>query len=76
MNALMTKTEDVRKGRKKPPVRTGVALSVYLDKALRESIDKMVDETSPRPSITAIVEAALEMYLTDKGYWPPEDAES
>ena len=67
--------------KKKPPVtleestsgpnRTGVALHVWLDPKLIAALEAYVATVTPRTTKTAVVEAALQVALRDKGHWPP-----
>jgi hypothetical protein len=57
--------------KRQPPKRTGKPLNVWIDASLRDAIDTLVDESKPRTSLTAIVELALEEYLTRQKRWPP-----
>jgi len=50
----------------KKPVRTGVALSVYLPPDLVEDLEQYLALAKPRITKTALVEDALRDYLRDK----------
>jgi hypothetical protein len=55
---------------KKPVNRTGVSLHVYIEPALREALDRLVDREER--GLTAEVSRALRVYLAQQGLWPPE----
>ena len=58
---------------KKPSIRTGVPLYVYLPADLRAAIDEAA--TRGRRSLTSEVAIALEYYLSSIGLWPPSAQE-
>jgi hypothetical protein len=60
-----------------PPNRTGKAVQVYLSPELRSALDEYIEATRPTPTITAVIEMALEDLLRKAGAWPrPEQPEA
>ena len=57
-------------GKRKPPQRTGTPLFAYITPELEQALQKYLDETSPRVSKTAAIEAAVIEFLKLRGYWP------
>jgi hypothetical protein len=62
--------------KRKPPKRTGEALSVYLPPPLLAALDRYLSSLRPAPTKTATVRAALEDFLKAKGFpaGPPPPA--
>ena len=56
---------------KRKPQRTGKSLNVWIQGELRDALDTYVENTKPRTTQTAVVELALEEFLTKAGLWPP-----
>lgn len=61
------------KGRKTP--RKGEAVNFWLDDALAAALNSYLDSVKPRSSKKAVLELALEEYLTKQGHWPPSAGE-
>jgi hypothetical protein len=40
---------------------------------LAEALEAYLDSLRPKPSTTAVVIAALEDFLQEKGFWPPKE---
>lgn len=59
-------------GESKKPRRSGVSLSVWIPKELRQALDDYIASQRPSPDITGAVIAALEDFLQPKGFWPPQ----
>jgi hypothetical protein len=68
--SLMAKKRPTADGAKRPqPNRTGTALHVWVDPALRHAMDELVSRT--RRSLTVEISMALEAHLAQAGLWPP-----
>jgi hypothetical protein len=52
------------------PKRSGLSLHVYVQPALRQVLDEVVDESDPKTNATAVVETALRRYFASIGKWP------
>ncbi len=48
-------------------------LAFHLERALLDALEQCVAATRPRPTNTSVILAALEQYLTERGYWPPKE---
>lgn len=59
----------------KKPQRSGVALNSYIDEDVRFQLDEFLRDYNSKnehpASLRSSIEAALKMYLKDKGFWPP-----
>jgi hypothetical protein len=45
-------------------------LAFHLDQALLDAMERYIATTRPRPTSTAVLIAALEEYLSTRGYYP------
>lgn len=61
MNACMAERKKKPEPPKKP--RPGVQINVWILDELAERIEEYIEASSPRPSLTAVVRAALEEWL-------------
>lgn len=50
--------------------RSGVPLSIYISGELSDALTAYLHAQRPRTSKTAAVEAALETFLEQAGFWP------
>lgn len=57
------------------PNRAGVPITVYIDPALRDSLNHYLAVTEPAPTITAIVSVALRRFLQNAGSYPVPDTD-
>jgi hypothetical protein len=63
-----------RGGKRKPQGRSpAYVVFARVDPRLGEVLEDVVETTRPKTDKTAIVEAALEMYFTSLGKWPPAE---
>ena len=46
-------------------------LAFHLEKQLLDAVEQLVETTRPQPTVTSVITAALEEYLTARGLWPP-----
>jgi len=46
---------------------------VRIEPGLGAALERYLNETEPRPSLTAVVELALRRYLSAVQYWPPKE---
>lgn len=54
------------------PTRTGVSKQFYLAQELANALDSFIESQGElQPSQTAVFSAALKMFLSSKGQWPP-----
>lgn len=64
------------KKNKKPANRTGSQLNTQIDEDIRAQVDVFIAEHNAKDehhaTLRSTVEAALKMYLTSKGLWPPK----
>lgn len=78
--AVATSTDMASKAKKprvpsesKKSVRTGRAVTAWLDSDLWAAFDRYIQSLDPTPSNTAALESALRHFLREKGFWPPAD---
>lgn len=65
--------EQPRRGR--PPAEPTMPVSARLPATLVEALDRYIGDTRPEPTTKSVLVDALEQYLREKGYWPPEESE-
>ena len=58
------------------PNRKGMPLHVWLDPVLVEAFEAYVRGVRPKTTKTAVVEQALQQFLSSLGVWPAEDSEA
>lgn len=68
-NGAMAKKKTNRKPPRKPPVRQGVPVTVWLNDQLMAMLERHRQHT--RRTRTAEIEIALEEMLKTEGLWPP-----
>lgn len=51
-------------------------LDFYLPQPLLEALRRFVQETEPHPTLTAVINTALEHYLKSQSFWPPREKTS
>jgi hypothetical protein len=56
----------------KKPARTGRSTQLYMKQELADALTAYIEATRPRPTITAVLEMALENLLRDAGFYPPK----
>jgi hypothetical protein len=60
------------RGPGRPPGRVpSVTIFARVPPALGEALEAYVEATRPKTTNTAVVELALERYLSEVGFWPP-----
>lgn len=57
----------------KKTARKGASVTIWLPQALKDALDAYVDASRPKTNGKAVIEAALEDFLTKEGHWPPAD---
>jgi hypothetical protein len=73
---MLSMTEKKKKKRGRPATgRTGIPLHAYIDATLAGALETYLAGTEPEVSKTAAVEAALRMWLKERGFWPPAQEE-
>ncbi|WP_439628204.1 hypothetical protein [Gemmata sp.] len=54
--------------------RTGAPVQAFIDPDIRAAVDAYIEaynaENEHKATLTSTLEAALKMYLTNKGHWP------
>jgi hypothetical protein len=55
------------------PTRQGESVQFWMRADLAAAFRAYLDSLRPKPSKTAAIQDALEVYLEGKGFWPPED---
>lgn len=62
-----------KKKRGRPPGRKPVYNAhVRIRMSLGEALDRYIDSVKPATTQRAVIELALERYLTEQRFWPPE----
>lgn len=71
-----TKPTDQGRGRGRPPAVDGVSVSVSarIPPAMAAVLEEYIGGIRPKTNISAVIELALEQYLTSIGLWPPPEA--
>ena len=59
-----------RPGGKAKPKRKGRNVNVWLNGPLGRALESALQTQRPRTDLTGMVEAALEEYLSKRGFWP------
>lgn len=56
-----------------PQTRTGKPIRCWIDEELGKALDRFVNSHKFKPSITSVVELAIQEFLEQQGFWPSED---
>lgn len=69
MHTIMSKPKKPAAQSPRPGVQQ---ISAYIRDELADAFERYLRETRPRPTRRSVFEAALEDFLSAKGYWPPQ----
>jgi hypothetical protein len=56
---------------KKKKKRVGVPLTIWIDRRIREALDKYIENTDPEVTLKAVAEKSFRDFLATVGHWPP-----
>lgn len=78
--AVSTTTYNAAMAKKKPVSattanRTGKAVNAWINPDLHASLQAYLDAQRPKPTLTSVIEVAIEDFLRAQGFRPPADAE-
>jgi hypothetical protein len=69
--ARKKKTTDEQQPERQPPKRSGKPIQAYISDEMHDALQAFIENSRPRPTMTSVVEMALEDLLRKVGAWPP-----
>ncbi|WP_157368562.1 hypothetical protein [Zavarzinella formosa] len=54
----------------KTPKRSGVPIQTYVGEDTRAALDQFIEAQRLKPSLTEVVEVAIQDFLIKEGFWP------
>lgn len=73
MSSIMAQDKKPR-GRPKNETKKTYSVFSRVSDALGTALDRYLGSQRPSPSVASVVEVALEDFLKEKGFWPPQES--